>query len=282
MPNAFGSNAIDGLYTEVAHTYSESGGFGDTPTAQVTLRMLESNKAAVVADIVGNLRPYPLARNPLMGGILPAIKYSAGPVADTTILETVTPGMVQHAYVDVVIQYGLPNDSKEKEGTSPTGVRFSEGILPYTEYLKLDHKRFIWINSSGDEIGPMLESEAPSLPFFGIIFKRTLKKVATIPATYYSACGKCNDDDVVSTVLGHTFPAETLLFKPGELKHDILLDGSSSGFEVPLEFVYKPHGWNKFFNPITQTWQEIGIRTTAMTIEVYKPVPPADFSGLFA
>ena len=274
MPNIY--SAID--CSEVAWTVKESGGVGDTPSAEATLKVAWGNRWALINDIGANLRGWPHPGNlfglpPLTASIEPA------PVSSFTSSDQIC------VYTDahVTIGYGVKETKVEK---TESGTLYSESMEPIIEMLKQDHKLFTWINDSGVEVAAVLENEAPGRPTYSLKFRRSLIKRASIPAAVWACMGKCNVAAYTSVSLGITFEAQTLMLIPPKPKRTIKLDGSSSGFDIDLDFHWQPSGWNKFWHPTTNSYLRFATKawdssTSTTTLTPHTPVPTADFSGLW-
>ena len=252
------------------------------PSASVTVRCAYGDRWNLIDDIVYNGRTWPVVGKL---NLLPLKSASIKPTVDgnwDATDQTIN-------YIDALIDlsYGLGESSSTE--TSAGGTVFAESLEGTVEMLKQDHKRFVWIDTAtpGVETGEVLEAEAPSVPIYGQNLKRTIFNVATIPSAVNTSLGKCNVAAYTSLLLGRTFAAETLLFKPAKQRRDLKADGSGLGWTVDLEFVYNQNGWNKFWRAVDQDWRRFAVKkwnsaTSTWTLTPYKPIPTADFSSFFA
>jgi hypothetical protein len=164
---------------------------------------------------------------------------------------------------------------EKRPDTEPEDL-LSESIEPTAEFLTLDHKRFRWTDEDGDILE---EREAPGKLIRGLIISRTYYKIQSpLPAILLSAVGTVNHDAYTSSILGLTFPAETLLYTPPNLSRTITTDGSD-GWDMTVKFMYKAEGWNKFWRAKSQQFERI---YDTETDEEYENYPLLDYSPLLS
>jgi hypothetical protein len=151
----------------------------------------------------------------------------------------------------------------------------SESLEPTAEFQILDYTRFRWGSKDGD---PILEGEAPGKVTRSLALTRQLFKLTTIPTDVLDMIGKVNDASYVSTLLGLTFPAQTLLFQPPSMGRTITTAGSK-GWNLTMRFHYKPNGWNKFWRAAASppAWESMYDKDVVAAYENYEP---DDFSNL--
>jgi len=245
--------------------------------ASVTLRCAYADRHALVANIVGNRRPWP--------------KGSPGPVplaSTASIVPVMTPGL---ASGDELIVYG---ESLVTINYNTKIVdQFSESIEPTSEFLTLDHRWFRWSPYSGPigiQVGtgsgadtivftdydPPREEEAPGRQMRGINFVRTDFNQVTVPQEIVDYTGCVNSDTVTWSLLGLTSDPETLLYLPPSITTKV--DSSNTRkFDITKKFNYNPNGFNKYFRAATGNFQYIYV---AGTTTIFKSYPPAVFAGV--
>ena len=228
----------------------------DEITASVVLQCAWTDRYALLADILGNHKAWPYNG---------AARATSAGLAMLASLPTTDGQGYQYETAQISFNYSTKQDEEI----------ISESLEPTVEFLTLDHKKFRWDSQAGD---PLLEGEAPALQIKGLKLKRTYHKVETIPPEILTLQGSVNDADYVSSLLGLTFPEETLLFEPATLERSITTAGAQA-WKVTLSFSFKKETWNKFPRMKTQQWEEIIVADDGA---VYKPYPPDDFSSLLS
>lgn len=243
-------------------TISEDMGRLSGVAAKVTLRCAWDDRFLLMADLIGNNRVWPNG-----GFVIPPMVQSCGAVPDHGAYITVGQACVyEHALVTVNYSHNIVDV-------------FSESLEPTAEFITVDHKQFRWGAADGEVL---LEGEAPGFLLRSCNLVRTLYNLPSLPADILSLVGMSNDDDYTSTLLGLTFPEETLLFQPPMPSRTFTTTGTT-GWTLQMKFSSKPQGWNKFWrgsilgvNPgEVGNWDEI----YHINGGLYKPHPPADFSA---
>ena len=227
----------------------------DSASARVTLRCAWDDRHDLVQDILGNQRVWPHDGSGLLYPTSatvepwPSIYSSSG--QECTYLDAL-----------VTVSYGTEVEDL-----------ISESLEPTTEFMKLDYRRFRWGAVNGD---PLLKNEAPGKLYKGLNLIRTIYDVASpLPTTLLTLPGAVNDADYVSSLLGLTFPEETLLFTPPKMDRSITTAGAE-GWTLQLKFVYKAAGWNKFWREKTEDWEDMYLINGGGA--AYKNYPLEDFS----
>jgi hypothetical protein len=158
----------------------------------------------------------------------------------------------------------------------------AESLEPTAEFITLDYRRFRWGAANGD---PVLEGEAPGKLLHGLNLVRTYYKIANPPAAILTLPGSVNNGAYNSSLLGLTFPVETLLFQPPQLSRKIDTEGAKK-WDMTLKFTFKPEGWNKFWRAKTQQFERFWIVSTdGYGVDVgvqYNMYPLKDFSSLLS
>ena len=219
--------------------------------ATVTLRCNWADRLTILDHIIGDERLYP--RFPASGAR--ALGGTSRPQGQSSADGQ---GLVYPTAI-LTIEYGHGD-----EGTGETGGGdiISESLEPSAEFLTLDHTNFLWGNPD-PETGVALEAaEAPGFLIVGFDYVQTIYNLATVPTTILSEIGKVNQSSQVASLLGLTFPAETLLYTAGSPSKTTKSDGSGK-WNVTCRYSFRRTGWNKFWRPTTQTYESIYIKDNA-------------------
>jgi len=233
----------------------------DGITCSVVLACAWSIRHDVVTDIVGGKEYWP------HGSFVKRPFAVSAAIVPRPAKGTTTGQSIDYPQALITVNY-------ERKKLDPEQLA-SESLEPTAEFITQDHKRYVWGSSTGN---PLTEAEAPGRIVRGLNLVRTIYKLPSVPVSLLSLPGTCNDTSYVSSLLGLTFPAETLLFSPPTLDRTIETDGSE-GFNLSLKFSYKPEGWNKFWRAESESYEEI---YDTQSEAVYKNYPLADFSDWLA
>lgn len=226
----------------------------------VVLRCAWSSRHALVADLLGNRREWPHGT----GDKPRAVSASIVPFPSTEV-GTIT-GQ-SHNYDDALVTVNYSSNVESD--------LVSESLEPTVEFQILDYKRFRWGSGSGD---PLLEGEAPGKQLRGLNLVRTFYGLSSLPTEILTGVGKVHNASYVSSLLGLTFAADTLLFVPPSLNRTITTAGSR-GWTATVKFVYKPETWNKFWRASSGAYESIYLAGSGSAYESY---PPANLSALLA
>jgi hypothetical protein len=139
-------------------------------------------------------------------------------------------------YIDALVSVGYSSGEETDF--------ISESLEPTVEFVTLDYKNFRWGAANGDEVK---EGEAPGKLVRSLSLVRTIYHLASIPTDVLDLVGSVNDTAYASTLLGLTFPAETMLFSPPSMDRTITTAGTK-GWNLAMRWMYKPETWNKFWN----------------------------------
>lgn len=249
---------------EVSHSVSENA-TENGPNARVQLRCAWAVRAALVADIVGNLKEYP--RVPGCKAYAQSASVTPAPGG-----ETILDGQ-GNIYDEAIVTV---NYSQLKTGSgggdTQNGQLFSESLEPSAEFTTLNHKDFRWGSATGDELEPQ---EAPGKLQIGMDYVLTRYNVTSIPAAILNNVGTVNASAISSYLLGLNFAAETALLCPVTPNRQI--DASGTGkWTLPVRFSIKPSGWNRFWRAKTQSYEEIWLADGG----VYKSYPLSNMASL--
>jgi hypothetical protein len=146
----------------------------------------------------------------------------------------------------------------------------AESIEPNMEAIPLDFSYFNWGGVGGPKL---LEGEAPPLILRSLNLVRTRYRLSTVSNDVIALVGYTNQAAYTSSLLGLTFPIDTLLYLPSPITRS-LTTLSSTGYTVTLRFSYKPQGWNKYWRAKTQAWENIYLSGSATPAYSY---PQGDF-----
>lgn len=240
---------------EVKDTAVEDTNLETGTTCSVTLEVSGANVDALRADLINNARPWP--------------RLAAWPSPPKCYATTVK-GFSTNSPVDGQMYVYDIYYVEAKYSTEPSRTIVSESIEPAVEFTKLDFRWFRW--SSGE---CLTENEAPGFLTPGLNLVRSYSQKAAIPADFITAPGSVHNALYSSPNLVLDFPAETLLYLPNPVSQTVTTTGSS-GYSYTIKFAYRPQGWNKFYRPSTNSYEEI----YDLSGSVVKPYPPADLSAL--
>jgi hypothetical protein len=160
------------------------------------------------------------------------------------------PTMASYQQALLTVAYRTPTTGDAEEVGD---ALISESLEPWTEFYTLDWSKFRWGATDGP---PIKENEAPGRLVRGVDYIFTRHESATIPAAAFSLIGKVNVASVTATLLGVTFGAQTLLYKPPTLQRSITTDGAEA-WKIIYRFSYRPEGWNRFWRPETATFVQL-------------------------
>ena len=226
--------------------------------------------------IVGDLYPY-RSRCYVTGitGITPVGKATSG-----------SPISWPHAYLTV--QYEgrsfTPGGASGGPGVSSSSVSSNQEfftVADFTldvaaEFLTLPGKKLYWNDvdsTSSGALEPIEDVEAPGRLVRMMDTSVNWRESGTLPTALHTLAGYVNSDEVTSTVLGWTFPIETLLYQGISATKEIFSDGSTDVWDVTGRLTYRPDGWNKFYKSGTTAAQPIYDGSGA----VFKPYPTTQF-----
>jgi hypothetical protein len=234
----------------------------------VTLRVDWDNRFALVADVVGLRRAWPA----LTAWTRPPRARDADVVPDGAKGFTLEQELIYQSAL-VTINYDSEVEDPSEDEDQPELI-ITETLEPNQEFLTLDYRKFRWDNAVGD---PLVEGEAPGRPLYSMNLVRDFQRwEPPLPAELLTGIGHVHDEEYVCARLGMTFAADTLLFIPPVLKHDVTTAGSEA-FQGSIKFAYKPEGWNKFWRASKDQYAEIWSTDLAA---VYENYPSADLSAL--
>jgi hypothetical protein len=250
------------MHGSVQESFDEQGFSGS-----VVLMCAWSARHDLVADILSNLRPWPS----FTGWSFPARARSA----------SIKPLETQYAVADQSIIYNKAlvtvnyrNKLDESEATG--GIIFTESIEPVAQNLLLDPTHFRLGNAEGRTLK---DNECPTKIDLICKIVRTLYRLPTIPAQAFNNIYKTNDSAYSSVLLGKTFPEDTLLFQPPRTSLTVTTSGTE-GYDLGMEFVYCPDGWNKFWNPLKAGGPGYDILWDVFNDREHKNHEQGDFSSL--
>lgn len=221
------------------------------------------NRDAVINDLLINLVLYP--RLPLYGARATSCSatFFGGTIQDNQLM------VPEEAQITVNYTQGQEDDG--------SGNIFSETLEPNAEFITLNHKKFRWGSATGRKVEP---EEAPGKLIVGFDYVQTRYNLSALPIEILSP-NVVNDAPVAATLLGLTFPTETLLYVNSVPSRTIDSAGNDK-WTMPSRFSYRENGWNKFWNPAAGTngdWERI-YKSTEYGGAQYNNFPLEDISGL--
>ena len=211
----------------------------DGATATVTLGCAYANRFALQADLYGTRRVFP----GFAGSGAPRVQSVSNVrgFGESTLVATSNGQQLQYEEARLDVQYG-PLQAEPPSG-DPGYDLVIESFETNFENLRLDHNSFAWDTGFGTELRP---GEAPARQLRKITLVREYLGIAVIPTDVLNLIGTVNDTAYVSSLLGLTFPAETLLFGEPSATRTIRSSGAS-GWNLTLSFQFFYNGWNKFW-----------------------------------
>lgn len=247
----------------------------DGLTASVTLGCAFTDRFALMYDLLfgnagyGRAWPY--------GGALfcTGVEAADGPPGQAQTAPLNTQGYeVEQSYV--VATYSTPSMNPNQ----PDVGNVTENLEPTCEFQTLPHTDFIWDGAGQIVLKP---EEAPAKQNRGVNYVRTLSKIEPpLPIELITLQGCVNNGSIVSTSLGLTFPAETLMYRGVSLSRTMQPgadpDAADLAWNMTLKFGVKYSEWNKFWRGPLEGWQGFKIKATGAA---YKNYPPEDFSVFF-
>ncbi len=148
----------------------------------------------------------------------------------------------------------------------------AESLEPTGEMQVLDYTKFRWGAPDGDRLE---EDEAPAKLVRSLDYAVKMFRVTTILPAVLTLIGKVNEDPVLATLLGVTFPAQTLLYNPPVLERSITTEGVGA-WDLGFRFSFRPDGWNAYWRAATQAYSTIYLAGGAE----YLSYPLGDFGAL--
>ena len=209
---------------------------------------------------------------------------------------------------DIVLQFGDPDSGEKREqgtagypgGSTDHTALYYESFAPSGEMLKIPpyipkSYMFTWEDNEGLIAATAAPAaitnyaldadEAPTRLIIGVMYQVRWVGLDEIPDAFFDSVDHVNAEEIVSSV-GRTFAPETLLCQSPTISRVVSADGSTSKWECEARFAYRRDGWNKWYNPKTNTFQEIyrylyddasgrfGSKTA------YKNFPTSEFTGM--
>lgn len=233
-------------------------------TASVTVRCAWENRLYLADDVLLNKRTYPL----ITTGFSP-IALTCGITYGDSWFEATTVGQHRPPKTALVtINYGF-NDT----GTTAFDA-VAESIEPLAEFRRLSHLPFRFGSQTGRGIKP---EEAPGFLEVKLRLTRRIYRLSSMPANVLAFVGKVHNAVYTSSIIGMTFGAETLLYDAPQPDVTSSSDGSR-GYNLTQNLVWCPNGWNKYYDPETNSW---GYYYHVSSSSPYKPYEPVDMSSIF-
>lgn len=230
----------------------------------VTLRCDFEDRLLLADDLLLNRREWPL----IFTAFTPKA-MSCSIVPGDEWLGATTEGQFRASKTSLVtVNYGIPDTAETSNYDS-----VAESLEPVGEFSRLPAGNFRWTGQSGRLVST---EEAPSFLNIKLRLVRRIYRLNELPPGSISSFGKVNIASYYSPLLGLTFAAETLLYDAPQPDRTLSSTGDE-GFNLTQNFIYNPNGWNKYFRPETNAWENIYHVNSATA---YKMYVPADFSGI--
>jgi hypothetical protein len=174
-------------------------------------------------------------------------------------------------YAKIVVEYQQGEDVEEGEG----GAIYSEQLEPTAEFLTVSPKYLRWGSATGDKLTP---EEAPGKRILGLDYVQTRYNLSTIPIGILEP-NVVNDNPVTATLLGLTFPTDSLLYVNSLPSRTISADGTE-GWTMPSRFSIRYTGWNKFWRAKTADWDYMYHSSDSGETGIYYNFPQVDIDAL--
>lgn len=174
---------------------------------------------------------------------------------------------------EILIDFALVSGEGPSGGTpgTPGGESSEDGVVVYTErvepngeMLKLPPSnleavtgqwKFLW-GPTLATAAPVTAEEAPTRLIVGFDYVIRWIGLTTVPNAFYDAVNHVNSDTVV-VAGGKSCAAGTLLCQSPVISRSVVSNVDSNKWDVEARFSYRKDGWNKFWNPLTGTFQSM-------------------------
>lgn len=264
------TGSIDGLTEsdiEVMAGTEDENYSGNGWSASVTLRVPWDKRHALLANILNNRLdwPYRTGLGIRASGVSSVKGIGATNRADNKNVYNKADIAVDFSRVSVGggTGTGAPNGGEGSyvyhENIEPNGEMLKlppSGVWKSTEEGEPD---VVWQFHWGEDfISPVVsKDEAPTKLITGLDYVIRWEGLDAVPSQILTVRDHVNEEDVVSAALGITFPAESMLCTAVHIGHSGSSGGESSKFDMEVRWSIRYEGWNKFWNPITGTWQQM-------------------------
>lgn len=281
---ATGNKMWSPVYTlrEVPFTRREEFGHFKA-AASVTLMCAYADRYNAAADLIQHFREYPY--NPEVGLELYCtsanVRTPTSECWDVDNQEQVC-DYAETAYIDASYElvYTVFTSAKgkiEKANDPTTGdeVTITETLTDMSEFMTIKSRALNWNTS-----GKLVPDDVPQTKFNKrLVLERSEDGLTAVSADLLTLSGKCNQADYVSSIIGTTFKAETLLFAGASVTYNVLSSRYSLNFKLMIKndgSAASPKGWNYFWDADAQIWDMMKKQDGT----VVKPYEPDDFSWL--
>lgn len=224
-------------------------------TASTILRVPWANRYTVMDALITNNSAYPRA---ISAGVY-ATNASSVPAPGQISAEPTHEELIVPEYAHITVAYSAGESNGGAGGVTAGGERFTESFEPNGRFQTIGVKKLMWRVATVDDTGawgPMLtQEEAPSIPQLAMDYVQTRYGLSAIPVEVLKP-NHANEDDHSATLLGITFPAETLLYVNSQMQRTTG-SGGTSKWTMASRFRYQKDGWNKFWNAKLGEWCEI-------------------------
>jgi hypothetical protein len=154
------------------------------------------------------------------------------------------------------------------------GLFYTEAVEPFREFNTLNN-----VDADGNQLMKWVTTntdveEPQGVIMGGHTYVLTYHRATSIPANFFAAQGYCNSASVTCYSLGKTYAAQTLLHDSPYAKRQVILGGANR-WMLRYRWIHRAAGWNKKYNPATNTWDNIKIGSTTVTFQ-----PTVNFATL--
>ncbi len=251
-------------------------------TASVELGCTWANRFSLASDLMANRRVWPYT-----------VGTGAPRVSNITSIRGFGESTVQPASSDQLFDWDEAR--LEVEYAPLAGTVGSEDYDLAIETLegeaagvRLSDNGFYWPTGGTGPSGttPIEPGEAPVKEFYPARLVREYIGIAAIPPAALDLVGTVNQAAYTSTILGYTFPAETLRLNYPFATRTIRASGAS-GWNLQLSMTYVKQGHNKFWRQNKQSvagftgdWEVLNVIDPDDLFKEYRNYPLADFTPL--
>lgn len=220
------------------------GGF----TASTVLRVPWADRYTVMNAMAENRSAYPRCIDALclVNGISCSPMDGKFP-GEPTHNELIVP---EYALLSVTYGQGATNDASE----GGRGI-FTESFEPNSRFQTVGHTNLKWKTVGGVYKGMLKQEQAPSIPLLSMDYVQTRFELTSIPAAVLKP-NHVNLASFYASLIGITFPAETLLYVNSQCSRQINTSGTAK-WTMSSRFRYQKDGWNTFYNAEVGEWCEI-------------------------
>lgn len=228
---------------EVHGTRKEGRSWKDGPKMSVTLETDYANRYLLSEDLFKNgIWPF-VAGNDARPRVQ-NIEIEFLPTEYDTDEQVI---VYKKVHLDVTYNYDQSAGQESGGGGSGGAGRqlYTETLEPNLEVLAMLDHQFYW-NEEDPPVNlkyhPIEDTNFPTVRDYSLNVTRTFYNWISVPISFLNLMGHVNNK--VETLLGISFPIDTLQFIPKSISRAVSTEGTE-GFTVQVNFGYQKGGWNK-------------------------------------